>query len=145
MTEPRRHARLSAAYAWAAVALACASAGLWLVRHPPPRVLHLDGASITRIDTVALAGRRVSVSLDAVVQAVGADGQVWVGTADHAVEVRGVAPDSLAVEDRVLVDGRLRESESERWLDAGTVTRVEGGPLTVPRRSGEAPTVQPED
>ena len=92
-----------------------------------------------------LCGRRVTASLDAVVQAVGADGQVWLGTADHAVEVRGVGPDSLAVEDRVLVDGRLREDAGERWLDAGVITRVEGGTLTVPRRSGEAPTVQPED
>ncbi len=145
MTGHRRHARLSAAYAWAAVALVCVGAGLLLVRYPPPRAFHLDGASLARIDTVTLDGRRVSVSIDAVVQAVGADGQVWIGTADHAVEVRGVGPDSLAVEDRVLVDGRLREDEGDRWLDAGVVTRVEGGPLTVPRRSGEAPTIQPED
>lgn len=125
--------------------MACVAAGLWLIRHPPARTVHLDGVPLAQIDTVALGGRRVSVSLDAVVQAVGADGEVWLGSADHAIEVRGVAHDSLAVEDRVLVDGRLRERDGERWLDAAVVTRVTGGPLAAPRRSGEAPTVQPED
>ena len=133
------------AFAWTAAALALLAVGLWLRAHPPAPTVDLGMAPLARLDTVALSGRIVTAVLDGTVCAVGAEGQVWVGTADHAFEVRGAARDSLGVEDRVLVAGRIREGDGRRWLDAHTVTHVVGLGLGAGRRSGERPTVQPED
>ena len=133
------------AFAWAAAAVALVAAGLWLRTHPPGRRVDLGSTQLARLVTVALDGRVVTAVLDGTVSAVGADGQVWVGTADHAFEVRGAARDSLGVEDRVLVAGRIREGDGRRWLDAHTITHVIGVGLGTGRRSGERPTVQPED
>jgi hypothetical protein len=118
---------------------------VWLLAVPPRSTLALGAAPLAYLDTVALGGRIVTAEMDGTVSAVGSDGQIWVGTADHAFEVRGAERDSLTVEDRVLVAGRIREDDGQRWLDAQTVTPVVGVTLGTVRRSGERPTVQPED
>ena len=82
------------AFAWTAAALALVAVGLWLRAHPPAPTVDLGMAPLARLDTVALGGRIVTAVLDGTVCAVGAEGQVWVGTADHAFEVRGAARDT---------------------------------------------------
>lgn len=140
----RRASRAGIAFALAAAALAGAGILLWRAQ-PPAGSVDLGDAPVGLLDTVSLAGRYVTASLDGSVQGVGADGTVWVGTADRAFAVRGALAESLRVEDRVLVFGRVRAGRDGRWLDADALTEVTTDRLGSPRRSGERPTVQPED
>jgi hypothetical protein len=105
----------------------------------------LGEASVETLDTVTVDGRVVVASFGGSVAHVDADGTLWVGTDDRAFAVRGAAAESLGVEDRVLVVGRVREGDGVRWLDAEALTAVRAETLADRRRSGERPTVQPED
>ena len=131
---PRRRT----AAAWALVAAGLVAAGVALSHFNVPTV-HVAGASVAALDTVDVAGRRVLASLGGVVHAVGTDGTVWVGTVDRAFAVRGAEAESLRVEERVLVFGRVRAGRGERWLDAHAVARVVAGPSGHPSRGGERP------
>ena len=135
------------AFVLAVVAAALVAAGIALsVTAVAPNTLDLGDVTLATLDTVQVAGRIVTASVGGVVQAVGADGTVWVGTADHAVALHGVAADSLTAEDHVLVSGRIRDGGGRaRWLDVHTLTHIQSVTLGVARRSGERPTVQPED
>lgn len=136
--------RIAFACAIAAAVLVVAGVALWHAEQTAG-ALDLGDAPLAVLDTVSVAGRVVLASIGGTVQAV-APGTAWIGTADHALALRGVADDSLRTEDHVLVSGRLRESAGgARWLDVHTLTHIESVTLGVGRRSGERPTVQPED
>ena len=134
----------AAALAVAALVAVLVVAGLALHRSGG-RTVDLGDATLAMLDTVAVDGRRVTASFGGVVRAVGPDGTLWVGTDDHAFAVRGAEADSLRVDDRVLVVGRVRADGHGRWLDARALTRVVSEALGSPRRSGERPTVQPDE
>ena len=135
--------RRAAAFGAAAVAVAVLGALLWTRTEPLSDRVDLGEASVAMLDTVRLDGRRVTASLSGEVQMVDDDGTVWVGTDDHAFAVRAEPEDSLSVEDRVLVVGRVREDREGRSLDPESVTRVVVQLRPGVRRSGERPTVQP--
>lgn len=143
--DARRHRRAAVGVGIAAVAVAVASAALWIRAEPLSDRVDIGAASVAVLDTVRLDGRRVTASLDGTVQAVGAGGTVWVGTDERAFAVRGDASDSLSVEDRVLVVGLVREDSDGRYLDAEALAHVVAQVRPGRSRSGERPTVQPED
>lgn len=143
-TARRRTRRALVGFGVAAAVLAAAVA-LWRYPEPLSDRVNIGAAGVAVLDTVSLAGRRVTASLDGTVQAVGPDGTVWVGTDDHAFAVRGDAADSLAVEDRVLVVGLVRDDQEGRYLDAEAVAHIVTQVQPGRSRSGEHPTVQPED
>ncbi len=136
--------RLALAFGVAAVVLVAAGLALSHVKDVST-ALDLGETRLAVLDTVAVDGRIVTAHVGGVVQAIGPDENVWIGTADHAFALRGVEDDSLRLEERVLVSGRVRESGTVRWLDVEALTRVASVTLGVGRRSGEQPTVQPED
>ena len=140
----RRSFRAGVGFALAASALAGAGLLLWWAEPFSPRV-DFEDAPVGLLDTVSLDDRYVTASLNGAVQGVSDNGTVWVGTADHAFAVRGAASESLSVADRVLVVGRVRAGRDGRWLDADALTEVVTDVLGGPGRSGERPTVQPED
>lgn len=132
---------------WIAAGLAVAAvltAALWWAEPFSDRV-DLGPASVAMLDTVRVDGRVVVASLDGTVQGTSDDGTVFVGTSDRAFAVRGAAADSLAVEDRVLVVGRVRGGAGGRFLDTEALVHVVGADRPGRRRSGERPTVQPDD
>ena len=88
-----------------------------------PRV-ELAGATAAVLDTVTVRGRVVTASVDGVVSQVDGDGAVWVVSGGDAFPVRFDDAPGLAVEDRVLVTGRVRARGGRRWLDAQSWARV---------------------
>lgn len=136
--------RLALAFGVAAAVLVVVGVAL-SVHKDASTALDLGETALAVLDTVDVDARIVTAHVGGVVQAIGPDENVWIGSADHAFALRGVADDSLRIEERVLVSGRVRESGTVRWLDVETLTRVESVTLGVGRRSGEHPTVQPEE
>ena len=139
-----RRWRVGAALAATALVAGLVAAGLALHRSGA-RTVDLGDATLATLDTVALDGRRVTASFGGVVRAVDADATLWVGTDDRAFAVRGAAAERLRVGDRVLVAGRVRADRGGRWLDAHALTQVVAEALGSPSRSGERPTVQPDE
>ena len=90
----------------------------------PP--VELGAATPRQLDTLAFRGRRIEVSLGGWVSEVAPDGRVWLGSDAQAFPVS--LPDSVdvAVEDRLLVTGRLRGRGGQRWLEAEHWTHVQG-------------------
>ena len=99
--------------------------GPW--RHPEAAPLILVDPDAALLDTVRLRGRRVSASLSGTVQAVGAEGTVWLGEGDGAIPLSFDHDPAVAVEDRLLVTGRLRSRGGDRWLEVEGWSRVVGG------------------
>lgn len=99
--------------------------------------LDLGPTTIAVLDTVSFAGRTVRAQLDGVVESVEPDGTVWIAATGRAFEValdEDAVVDSLgmAPERRLLVVGRLRGADGERWLDAEAWTLVDGAAITPP-------------
>lgn len=90
----------------------------------PP--LELGTASPALLDTLAFRGRRIEASLGGWVSEVDPHGVVWLGSDALAFPVK--LPDSarVAVEDRLLVTGRLRGRGGRRWIEARAWTPVRG-------------------
>ena len=84
-----RDYRTAFAFAVAAAVLAIAGLALWHTERTAGS-LELDDAPLAVLDTVSVAGRVVTARVGGMVQAV-APGTAWIGTADHALAVRGVA------------------------------------------------------
>ncbi len=87
-----------------------------LVALPGRESLHLSDPAPTTLDTVAIDGRRVTTAFDGVVRQIDTDGTVWLEWGADAFALRGALPDSVAVEDRALVVGRLRSWRGRRWV-----------------------------
>ncbi len=86
--------------------------------------VHLEDATAAQLDTVSVRGRVVQVSMDGVVTQLDADGRVWLGAGGDAFPLRFPEAPGVAVEDRVLVTGRLRARGGQRWLAVTDWARV---------------------
>ena len=86
--------------------------------------LHLNDATAAVLDTVTVRGRTVEASLGGRVVQVGPGEQVWLDTGRDAFPLRFDDEPGLAVEDRVLVTGRVRARRGARWLEVGSWVRV---------------------
>ena len=86
----------------------------------------LGAATPRQLDTLAFRGRRIEASLGGWVSEVAPDGRVWLGSDAQAFPIS--LPDTVrvAVEDRLLVTGRLRARGGRRWLEAQEWTHVRG-------------------
>ena len=96
-----------------------------------PPTANLGTVPLAVLDTVALAGRIVTASLDGVVDR--ADGDtVWLAVRGAPFPV--VVRDSSAWHEgsRLLVAGRLRETHGRRHLRAHDWTRVDGAVVPAP-------------
>lgn len=95
-----------------------------LMTLPGREGLRLSDPSPTRLDTLTIDGRRVTASVDGVVRQLDDDGTVWLEWAGDAFPLRYDGADTLRVEDRALVVGRLRSWRGQRWLEVGSWTPV---------------------
>lgn len=95
-----------------------------LVELPGREPLLLVDPAPTTLDTVAIDGRRVTATFDGVVRQVDPDGTVWLEWGDDAFPLHAAPSDSVQVEDRALVGGRLRSWRGRRWLSVETWTPV---------------------
>lgn len=108
----------------------CLAAVLFL-RQPGPagsgdQRVHLADATATQLDTVAVRGRRIEASLTGIVVQESMSGTLWLSTGDDAFPVRLPIRDSVEVDDRLLVVGRLRARGGRRWLEAESWARQIG-------------------
>ncbi len=109
-----------------------------------PPTADLGAVPIAVLDTVALAGRVVTASLDGVVDR--ADGDtVWLAV--RGVPFPVVVIDTLAWRDgeRLLVAGRLRETHGRRHLRARDWTRVDGAVVSAADSGRTLPFAPPSD
>ena len=94
------------------------------------RVRLLDPTAGT-LDTVSVRGRRVEASVGGRVAEIDAE-TVWLTLGGDAFPVRFPEPHGLAVEDRVLAEGRLRARGGRRWLAVRSWSRVTTSVTTPP-------------
>ena len=127
------------------LAVASAAVAVWAyVEQPLADRVDVGELAPEALDTLSLADRQVTASLTGSVQRL-SGGEAFVGTPAAAVRVLGEAADSLRLGDRVLVVGRVRDGLDGRYLDAEALSVVRLALRPGERRSGERPTVQPED
>ncbi len=95
-----------------------------LVAFPGRPAVLLPDPTPAALDTVAIDGRRVTAALDGTVRQIDTDGTVWLEWGGDAFPLREAPSDSVAVEDRALVVGRLRSWRGRRWLAVESWTPV---------------------
>ena len=88
-----------------------------------PPIEALGSPTAHQLDTMTVRGRRVVVSVEGSVEAVGAE-EVWVTMGDDAFPLRLPEDHGLAVEDRLMAVGRLRARGGRRWLAVEDWARV---------------------
>ena len=81
-------------------------------------------AEAGRLDTLRLRGRAVTASVDGTVTEAEPGGRLRLDLGDGPFSLRVPDGDSLAVGDRVLAVGRVREWRGRRWLDVDAWTVV---------------------
>ena len=91
----------------------------------PDRRLEVVNATASQIDTVRVSGRIVEVSLGGQVVQVGPGDRVWLSTGGDAVALRFPTGVAIAVEDHLLVQGRLRARRGRRWVEVRDWVSVE--------------------
>lgn len=128
-----KRARLAAAIGGLGVALAVAlmvrqSGG---VGGRQARV-EMDAATAAQLDTVAVRGRVVRVSMDGLVTQIDAEGEVWLGAGGDAFPLRFPSDPEVSVEDHLLVTGRLRARGGQRWLAVSDWVRIRAQVMPPP-------------
>ena len=89
---------------------------------------------------MSVRGQTVEASLGGRVVQIGPHDRVWLDTGRDAFPLRFDDEPELAVEDRLLVTGRVRSRRGARWLEVHDWVRVEPA-VTAPPRAG-ALTIQ---
>lgn len=95
-----------------ALALVSRGVGPWA---PPPTVL--ADASAVALDTIDVRRRRVRASVNGIVAEIREGDRVWLSTDGGQVELALPEAEAVAVEDRLLVEGRLRDRRGRRVLE----------------------------
>lgn len=128
MSRPRRAWVLAAIVVLGLLALAAAAVFVGrdtgLVELPGTTPLLFIDPSPARLDTVTIDGRRVTATLGGIVRQIDPDGTVWMEWDGDAFGLRLPETDSVQVEDRALVVGRLRSWRGRRWLDVEAWTPI---------------------
>ncbi len=92
----------------------------------------LSDATPAVLDTVDVHGRIVEASMDGIVTEIDTRGDVWLATGGDAFALRLPEGHGLAVEDHLLVTGRLRARGGRRWLAVTAWTHVVAEVATQP-------------
>ena len=105
--------------------LAAAAALFWYQPGPLAERVALADVAVASLDTVAVRGRHVEVSLAGIVTQVGPGDDVWLSSGGDAIALRFPEGTPIEVEDHLLAVGRLRAWRGRRWVAVASWTHVE--------------------
>lgn len=105
--------------------------GLWQIADRGPIAALTDAEPVSvydaeagRLDTLRLRGRAVTATVDGTVVEIEDGGRLLLDVGDGTFPLRLSDADSLQVDDRLLVVGRVRRWGPQRWLDVSAWSRV---------------------